>query len=45
MTTSQEGATKLHGADGKQLAFRYVEEKSQIFILSMEGGDRTINNF
>jgi Tol biopolymer transport system component len=26
--------------DGKQLAFiRYVEEKSQIFILSMEGGE------
>jgi Tol biopolymer transport system component len=26
--------------NGKQLAFtRYVEEKSQIFILSMEGGE------
>lgn len=41
MTTSQEGGTKpAWSPDGKQLAFtRYVEEKSQIFILSMEGGE------
>jgi Tol biopolymer transport system component len=41
LTTSQEGATKpAWSRTEKQLAFtRYVEEKSQIFILSMEGGE------
>jgi dipeptidyl aminopeptidase/acylaminoacyl peptidase len=41
LTTSQEGARKpAWSPDGKQLAFtRYVEEKSQIFILSMDGGE------
>jgi Tol biopolymer transport system component len=46
LTTSQEGHKTCMEPDGKQLAFtRYVEEKSQIFILSMEGGEPAINNF
>ena len=41
LTTSKEDATKpAWSPDGKQLAFtRSVEDKSQIFILSMEGGE------
>jgi dipeptidyl aminopeptidase/acylaminoacyl peptidase len=41
LTTSKEGATKpAWSPDGKQLAFtRTVEEKSQVFILSLEGGE------
>jgi len=41
LTTSKEGATKpAWSPNGKQLAFtRAVEEKSQIFILSLEGGE------
>jgi dipeptidyl aminopeptidase/acylaminoacyl peptidase len=41
LTTSKEGATKpAWSPDGKQLAFtRSVEDKSQIFILSLDGGE------
>ncbi|RTZ01462.1 S9 family peptidase [Flavobacterium sp. RSP49] len=41
LTTSKEGATKpAWSPDGKQLAFtRSVEDKSQVFILSLDGGE------
>jgi dipeptidyl aminopeptidase/acylaminoacyl peptidase len=41
LTTSREGATKpAWSPDGKQLAFtRSVDDKNQIFILSLEGGE------
>lgn len=41
MTTHKDGATKpTWSPDGKQMAFtRYVEDKNQIFIISMEGGE------
>ncbi|RTY80978.1 S9 family peptidase [Flavobacterium sp. LS1P28] len=41
LTTSKEGAAKpAWSPDGKQLAFtRSVEDKSQVFILSLDGGE------
>lgn len=41
LTTSKEGATKpAWSPDGKQLAFtRSVEDKPQVFILSLDGGE------
>ncbi|MFV8441611.1 S9 family peptidase [Flavobacterium sp. LB2P44] len=41
LTTSKEGATKpAWSPDGKQLAFtRMIDDNSQIFILSTEGGE------
>jgi dipeptidyl aminopeptidase/acylaminoacyl peptidase len=41
LTTSKEGATKpVWSPDGKQLAFtRSVEDKPQVFILSLDGGE------
>jgi dipeptidyl aminopeptidase/acylaminoacyl peptidase len=41
MTTHKDGATKpTWSPDGKQMAFtRSVEDKNQIFIISMEGGE------
>lgn len=43
LTTAKEGAAQpAWSPDGKQLAFtRTVSEKSQVFILSMEGGEPT----
>ncbi|MES2853541.1 MAG: S9 family peptidase [Bacteroidota bacterium] len=41
LTTNKDGATRpAWSPDGKQIAFtRSVEDKTQIFILSMEGGE------
>lgn len=41
MTTHKDGATKpTWSPDGKQMAFtRSVEDKNQIFVISMEGGE------